>query len=497
MNTSLDSTAPLDSAPTPLWRLAVTLGLSILIFLGVIVGLSLLLGLWSVNVWGWAQQVDDWLYRGLAGSANGGVRDTFLTLLNDPGLDYSVVVAACLGFVWWRKRRELPLAVAAVLLTLIVGAWTMGFTSQFGFRPRPFLTLTDVQVVDFWRQVWAGLPSFPSGHIRELTGLCVVLGYFWPKARPLAVAYIVLVAISRVYVGAHFPSDVVAGVLIGALAGSFAVFTVDRVRGLVQSLNQTSGARSLFVFLRGPRSVAEWQLEKVGNRALRGAMYFVLLLALGGILGYVLHLEHPRVLADYLRNTDNSLVSPLLSRFDSGAGTAVYWLLLNGAVVYPVLALLTMGRALWEHRGGSETRLDGRAMVRGGGAEGTPIALGLHLLLSLAVVGVLGYALGHFFERLRPFLALELGLPGNWPAVFGETTGFPELHLTIVMALCTVLALAWPRARLWAYLFPLFVAVGLVFFGAAWPTDIIGSLVIGFLAARYAGLLIRQVEGEG
>ena len=58
--------------------------------------------------------------------------------------------------------------------------------------------------------------SFPSGHTGQTAALCAVLvieGFMLRGARPLLVA---CVAFSGVYLGVHYPSDVVAGSVLGA-----------------------------------------------------------------------------------------------------------------------------------------------------------------------------------------------------------------------------------------------------------------------------------------
>lgn len=62
--------------------------------------------------------------------------------------------------------------------------------------------------------------SFPSGHTLHAVMLCILLGYILPSMLLLLLPFTLLVAISRVILGLHYPSDVVAGAMIGAtLAG--------------------------------------------------------------------------------------------------------------------------------------------------------------------------------------------------------------------------------------------------------------------------------------
>jgi undecaprenyl-diphosphatase len=57
------------------------------------------------------------------------------------------------------------------------------------------------------------------------------LGTLWPKARPILWTYAVLIAVSRVVLTAHFPSDVIAGAVVGAL-GALLVRDWFAARGL-------------------------------------------------------------------------------------------------------------------------------------------------------------------------------------------------------------------------------------------------------------------------
>lgn len=75
--------------------------------------------------------------------------------------------------------------------------------------------------VPCWGAVW-GLFSFPSGHATTASALAVALGLRVPALRLPAAVGVAVVMVSRVYLGAHFPSDVVAGATLGAIAGVLA-----------------------------------------------------------------------------------------------------------------------------------------------------------------------------------------------------------------------------------------------------------------------------------
>jgi len=70
-----------------------------------------------------------------------------------------------------------------------------------------------------WKVEYAGMPS---GHATNAFAAAVAIGALWPRARPFMWAYAIVIALTRVALTAHFPSDVLAGAFVGA-AGALLV----------------------------------------------------------------------------------------------------------------------------------------------------------------------------------------------------------------------------------------------------------------------------------
>ena len=65
--------------------------------------------------------------------------------------------------------------------------------------------------------------SFPSGHTLHAVSLTILYGAHEPVLLVVMVPFAVLVAASRIVLGLHYPSDVIAGTAIGAVIGTTAV----------------------------------------------------------------------------------------------------------------------------------------------------------------------------------------------------------------------------------------------------------------------------------
>lgn len=123
------------------------------------------------------------------------------------------------GIAWYALMAVLLLryrneAVIPVLHMMIVGLLcTAGYKllKAHTSRPRPY------QVHQSIRHFIAPLDrfSFPSGHTLHAVAFSLIAAAYYPALTPVLTVFSLLVAASRVVLGLHYPSDVVAGAAIG------------------------------------------------------------------------------------------------------------------------------------------------------------------------------------------------------------------------------------------------------------------------------------------
>ena len=179
----------------------------------------------------------------------------WLTTHHAPWLDTIMLAASAIGqagSVWLilgavatfeqpkRGGRLWQLALAIVLAYVLIDLILKPGIA----RARPFEALLDVRVVGDWRPVTY---SFPSGHACSAFAGAWVLTLMWPRVAPLLWGLAALIAVSRIYIGVHYPIDVLGGALLGLGVG--ALVTGGRAWYIDGSLPRASA-------LQGPRAEA-------------------------------------------------------------------------------------------------------------------------------------------------------------------------------------------------------------------------------------------------
>lgn len=149
--------------------------------------------------------------------------------------EYYIILPLTLVYMLiWHERREAARYFAVVCICVAsAGLLTQALKALF-LRPRPWVYFMDdilrgsltVHCLFHIRTA----RSFPSGHTTAIFALAVALIGLYGRRMRFMLLLAGLVGLSRIYCGAHFPSDVLAGAIIGSL---FSYATLVAVRDRV------------------------------------------------------------------------------------------------------------------------------------------------------------------------------------------------------------------------------------------------------------------------
>lgn len=118
--------------------------------------------------------------------------------------------------VWATQGLAYGLQILYLILAGSVGTLIYKFLKHKTTRPRPYQVH---QVIVLGERPLDHF-SFPSGHTLHAVMVTIVLGYIQPVLLILMLPFTILIALSRMVLGLHYPSDVIVGAIIGASVAS-------------------------------------------------------------------------------------------------------------------------------------------------------------------------------------------------------------------------------------------------------------------------------------
>ena len=129
-------------------------------------------------------------------------------------IPFMVVVTCAL---WLLARpggsRKWKIAAGSALISAGVALAINRIISAAWFRQRPFVAH---HIAHPW--ISSTDASFPSDHSSACFAIAFALLMFDPLAGAVFLVFAVIIAVGRLFIGAHYPSDVAAGVVVGALS---------------------------------------------------------------------------------------------------------------------------------------------------------------------------------------------------------------------------------------------------------------------------------------
>jgi len=162
------------------------------------------------NTWVFAR--DRQLFYCINGSCRNRFLDLVLPWITELGGPVFTIFS-CLFFYFFGKG-QLSLAAFDSMLALVFSHLAVHVVKRVFIRPRPYLVLPGAYTME----VPLTDPSFPSGHTTAVFALAISYALYFPVLTPLFILLAAATGFSRIYLGLHYPSDVLMGVIFGSLA---------------------------------------------------------------------------------------------------------------------------------------------------------------------------------------------------------------------------------------------------------------------------------------
>lgn len=137
-----------------------------------------------------------------------------------------VLLAGLIVFLLSHKHKGKGLRNVVVILSAALLAWLISKLIKLGYpSPRPFALLDGVnKLIDY-----GGMDSFPSGHATFFSAIATALYFYHKKLALLYFLGALLIGLSRIVAGIHWPVDILAGYFMGGIVAAFAYYIYQAV----------------------------------------------------------------------------------------------------------------------------------------------------------------------------------------------------------------------------------------------------------------------------
>jgi membrane-associated phospholipid phosphatase len=204
---------PPRGSAKPIWRAYARVAAGSIVAIVVLILTMLFVDVAAIRA---AREAPSWLVASFRLVTDLGLAGWFLVPLGTALLLIALVATPSLTRMSQLALASLSVRLGFLFLAIGLPGLVVTIIKRIIGRARPLVAGDDVFLYKFflWRVEYA---SFPSGHATTAFATAVAFGTLWPRLRPLFWTYAVVIALSRVVVTAHHPSDVVAGAIAGAI----------------------------------------------------------------------------------------------------------------------------------------------------------------------------------------------------------------------------------------------------------------------------------------
>lgn len=182
--------------------------------------------------------IDVAVFRFINGTLANPVTDKLMPFITDVTHWYLVYVLLWFIILFKGGKYRIGLAIGMILLVTVSDQVSSNLLKNLFERPRPCKVLENVHLLVTCTDAY----SFPSSHAVNNFAAAMFFTFFYRNLKWILFSVATLMALSRIFVGVHYPSDIVGGAIIGVLIGYLLAvvynFLLEKIYSFFERKNQ-------------------------------------------------------------------------------------------------------------------------------------------------------------------------------------------------------------------------------------------------------------------